>query len=174
MPRRNLTLLSGLKVLIVDDEPEALELTELMLSFYGAQVISCLTAAQGLEQLRTHCPDVIICDINMPQMNGYQFIQAVRNFSTDKGRNTLAVALSALGKEGAQTYALGAGFQRYLCKPVQLLTLLETVSELAGNRSRNQDAKGESAGRGRLPVAEMNRTSRMSPGTTGLENLLDG
>ena len=156
MLRRNLTLLSGIKILIVDDEPEALDVTEFMLSFYGAEVIACLTAAQGLEQLRTSCPDIIICDINMPQMNGYQFMQAVRNFSTDKGRNTLAVALSALGKEEAQTYALSAGFQRYLCKPVQLLTLLETVAELAGNPSRNQDDKNRGAGSGWLPVTEVN------------------
>ena len=156
MPRRNLTLLSGLKVLIVDDEPEALELTELMLSFYGAQVITCLTAAQGFERLGTFSPDVIVCDINMPQMNGYQFMQTVRNFSTDKNRNTLAIAHSALGKEEAQTYALRAGFQRYLCKPAQLLTLLETVAELAGNPSRNQDDKDRGAGSGWLPVMEVN------------------
>jgi CheY-like chemotaxis protein len=154
MLRRNLTLLSGIKVLIIDDEPGALDAAELMLSFYGAQVLTCLTAAQGLERLRTFCPDVIICDINMPQMNGYQFMQAVRNSSTDKDRNSLAVALFALGKEEAQTYALNAGFQRYLCKPVQLLTLLETVAELA-DRPIKKSGQGAGAGPGWMPVAEV-------------------
>ena len=155
MLRRNLILLSGIKVLIIDDEPEALDLTELMLSFYGAQVITCLTAAQGLERLRTFCPDVIVCDINMTRMNGYQFVQAVQAFSTDKGRNTFAIALSAPGKEEAQAYAHGAGFQRYLCKPVQLLTLLETVAELADRPIKKSGQQGAGTRPEWMPVSEV-------------------
>ncbi|MCC2682636.1 MAG: response regulator receiver domain protein (CheY-like) [Nitrosospira multiformis] len=155
MLRRNLTLLSGIKVLIVDDEPEALDVTELLLSFYGAQVITCLTAAQGLERVRTFCPDVIVCDINMPQMNGYQFMQTVRNLSTDKGRNTLAIALSAPGEEEPQTYTLNPGFQRYLCKPVQLVTLLQMVAELADRPIKKSGYQGAGAGLEWLPVAEV-------------------
>lgn len=136
MQSKDPRLLSGLKVLIIDDEPEALDVTKFMLSFYQAEVVPCLTAAQGLEQLQTHRPDVIVCDLSMPQVNGYQFIQAVRNLPADQGRDTPAVALSVLDKDEAQAKAINAGFQRYLCKPVRLVTLVETVAGVAGNQPR--------------------------------------
>jgi CheY-like chemotaxis protein len=93
------SLLSGLKVLIIDDKPEGLDVTKSMLSFYQAEVIPCLTAAEGLEQLQAQKPDVIVCELNMPQVNGYQFIKAVRNLPADKGGNTPAIALSVLSKD---------------------------------------------------------------------------
>ena len=96
-------------ILIIDDKPEGLDVTKSMLSFYQAEVIPCLTAAKGLEQLQAHKPDVIVCDLNMPQVNGYQFIQAVRNLPADQGRNTPAVALSVLDKDEAQAKAINAG-----------------------------------------------------------------
>ena len=134
MQTEDLRLLSGIKVLIIDDKPEGLDVTKFMLSFYQAEVIACLSAAEGLEQLQAHRPDVIVCDINMPQVNGYQFIEAVRNLPSDKGRDTPAVALSVLSKDEAQTKAIKAGFQGYLCKPVRLVTLIKTIAGVAGNQ----------------------------------------
>lgn len=136
MQSDGLNLLFGLKVLIIDDEPEALAITKLMLSFYQAEVIPSLNAAKGLEQLQMHRPDVIVCDINMPQINGYQFIRAVRELPVDKGKDTPAVALSVLGEGEAKIKAINAGFQKFLCKPVRLATLVETVAGMAGHQSR--------------------------------------
>lgn len=130
------SLLSGLKVLVIDDKPEGLDVTKSMLSFYHAEVIPCLTAAEGLEQVQEHKPDVIVCDINMPQVNGYEFIQAVRNLPADKGGETPAIALSVLDKGEAGAKAIKAGFQEYLCKPVRLLTLIGTVAGAAGRQPR--------------------------------------
>ena len=129
-------LLSGLKVLIIDDEPQALDVTKFMLSFYQAEVIACLTATQGLEQLQTQRPDVIVCDLNMPQVNGYQFIQAVRILPADKGKNIPAVALSVLDEGQAKIKAINAGFQKYLCKPVRLMTLIQTIADVTGTPTR--------------------------------------
>jgi CheY-like chemotaxis protein len=132
MQTEDLALLSGLKVLIVDDEPGALDVTKRMLSFYQANVIVCLSAAEGLKQLQAHRLDVIVSDIIMPHIDGYQFIQAVRNFSPDKGSDIPAVALSVLSEGEAQVKAIDAGFQKYLCKPIRFATLIGTVAGVAG------------------------------------------
>lgn len=137
MQTKDSNFLSGLKILIIDDKPEGLDVTKSMLSFYQAEVIPCLTAAKGLEQLQAHKPDVIVCDLNMPQVNGYQFIKAVRNLPPDKGGNTPAIALSVLGRDEAQTKAIKAGFQEYLGKPVRLVTLIGTVAGAAGRQHQD-------------------------------------
>jgi CheY-like chemotaxis protein len=129
-------LLSRLKVLIVDDELGALDVTKRMLSFYEAQVIVCLSAAEGLKQLQGHRLDMIISDIIMPEVDGYQFIQAVRNLPMDKGKDIPAIALSVLSEGEAQVKAINAGFQKYLCKPVRFATLIGTVAGLAGTPSQ--------------------------------------
>ena len=71
--------LFGVKILLVDDEPDALEFTKLMLTLNHAYVIAAANAADGLEQVQIHRPDVIVSDIGMPQVDGYQFIREVRN-----------------------------------------------------------------------------------------------
>ncbi|MCC2682602.1 MAG: response regulator receiver domain protein (CheY-like) [Nitrosospira multiformis] len=91
MQAEDLALLSGLKVLIVDDEPGALDVTKRMLSFYQAPVIACLSAAEGLKQLQAHRLDVIVSDIIMSRIDGYQLICPVRNLPADKGRDIPAV-----------------------------------------------------------------------------------
>lgn len=85
MDNKNLSL-SGLKVLVVDDEEDALALTQLMLELCDAEVITSPTAAEGLEQVQMQRPNVIISDIRMPHMDGYQFIQAVRKLPLHKGK----------------------------------------------------------------------------------------
>src|SRR3954454_14197231 len=97
--------LSGLKVLVVDDEEDALTLTKLMLGLFGAEVITSLTGAGGLEQVQIQRPDVIVSDITMPHMDGYQFIQAVRNLPAHKGKHTPAIALTALARREDQARA---------------------------------------------------------------------
>lgn len=77
--------LAGIKVLIVDDAPDILVMTKLILTNYVAQVITATTATEGLEQIRAHKPDVIVSDIGMPRMDGYQFIREVRNLSAHNG-----------------------------------------------------------------------------------------
>lgn len=118
---------AGVKVLIVDDEPAALEITKLMLTLYRAQVIAAATGAKALEQIQMYRPDVIISDISMPQMDGYQFIRQVRNLSPHVGGGTPAVALTAFGRTEDRERAINAGFQRHLSKPVELHALIDTI-----------------------------------------------
>ena len=131
MKNENHRILSGVKVLVIDDEPDALTITELMLALYQAEVIASPTAINGLEQVQRRRPDVIISDLSMPRMDGYQFIEAVRNLPMEQGKNTPAVALSAFNRVEDRVRAINAGFQRYLCKPVALMDLIETVASMA-------------------------------------------
>src|SRR5687768_11199305 len=106
---KNLFLL-GLKVLVVDDEEDVLVLTRLMLELHGAEVFASPTAAQGLEQVRMQTFDIIISDISMPYMDGYQFIRALRNLPANKGKHIPAVALTALNRPEDRERAINAGF----------------------------------------------------------------
>jgi CheY-like chemotaxis protein len=122
--------LSGMKILIVDDEPEALTVTQLMLVHYQAEVRTASTAAEGLEQVKRERPDVIVSDIGMPQMDGYQFIREVRKLPAVHGGQTPAVALTAFAREQDRAKALDAGFQRHVAKPVDLDVLVNTLAEV--------------------------------------------
>lgn len=126
MDRKNLSL-SGLKVLVVDDEEDVLVLTKLMLALYGAEVITSPTATEGLEQVQMQRLDFIISDISMPLMDGYQFIQAVRNLPDYKGKHMPALALTAFSRPEDRVRAINAGFQAHLSKPVSLEVLIETI-----------------------------------------------
>ncbi|SET08064.1 Response regulator receiver domain-containing protein [Nitrosospira multiformis] len=119
--------LSGVRVLLVDDEEDALTITRLMLELHGAEVVTAPAAAEGLEKVQTYALDIIISDISMPQMDGYQFIRAVRNLPAHKGRNTPALALSAFNRSRDRASALDAGFLAYLSKPVLLQELITEI-----------------------------------------------
>ncbi len=123
--------LSGVTVLVVDDEPVALEITRLMLALCHAQVVAVVGAAKGLEQVHSRRLDVIVSDISMPKMDGYQFIREVRNLPEHFGGKTPAIALTAFNRVEDHAKAINAGFQRHLSKPVELHALIEAITSLA-------------------------------------------
>jgi CheY-like chemotaxis protein len=131
--------LSGIKVLVVDDNEDALALTKLMLGLCGAEVIASPTAAQGLEQLQMQRLDVIVSDISMPHMDGYQFIQAVRNLPADKGKHTPALAFTAFHGPEYRARAFDAGFQAHLSKPILLEVLVEAIAGIINRPSNLPD-----------------------------------
>ncbi|OCQ89948.1 hypothetical protein BCD64_18585 [Nostoc sp. MBR 210] len=123
--------LSGIKVLIVDDEPDARELVTAVLEQYGAEILAVTRAAEVLASLESFQPDVFISDIGMPDMDGYTLIQQIRSLPADKGGKIGAIALSAYARIEDQQRSLSVGFQYHISKPVDLDKLIETVSELA-------------------------------------------
>lgn len=126
MDMRNFSL-AGVRVLLVDDEKDALTVTTLMLELHGAEVITAPAAAEGLKKVQTHTPDVIVSDIGMPQMDGYQFIRAIRSLPEHKGGNTPALALTAFTRPEDRKKALDAGFLAHLPKPVLLQQLIAEI-----------------------------------------------
>ncbi|MDQ3232720.1 MAG: response regulator [Pseudobdellovibrionaceae bacterium] len=127
--------LSGVKILIIDDEPDVLEIIKLILAHYQAEVIATSSAMEGLEHVQSYRPDVIVSDIGMPQMDGYQFIRKVRDLPQHNGGQTPAVALTAFSRPEDQIKALEAGFQRHLSKPVDLQRLIDTIASVTGETS---------------------------------------
>lgn len=125
--------LLGRTILIVDDEPDILEITELILSHYQGEVIAAASAAEGLRQMQQNSFDLIISDIGMPQMDGYRFIQEVRKLPIHQGGQTPAIAMTAFNRPADLTKATEAGFQGHVSKPVDLKVLLEMVMRLSAH-----------------------------------------
>ncbi|MGG6241215.1 ATP-binding protein [Nodosilinea sp. AN01ver1] len=123
--------LTGVRVLAVDDDPDARELVAVMLTQYGAEVMSATSAAEALVALATYRPHVIISDIGMPSMDGYMFIKQVRTLPPDQGGQVPAIALTAYTREADQQQALASGYQRHLSKPFEIEPLVKAVLALA-------------------------------------------
>ena len=121
--------LAGLKVLVVDDEPDARQLIRRVLEDCEAQVALATSAAEALELLVPFCPDVILSDIGMPEQDGYDLIREVRvNYSA---KQIPAAALTAFARTEDRKRALLAGFQTHIAKPVDPAELTAAVASLA-------------------------------------------
>ena len=124
--------LDGLKILVVDDEPEARLLLRDVLTERGASVTEAESAHAGFAALERFRPDVIVSDIAMPGGDGYGLIRAVRKLAADRGGRTPAIALTAHAREVDGERAFAAGFQRYASKPVDLDRLVSMIANLGG------------------------------------------
>ena len=101
--------LDGLRVLVVDDDADALDLASAILIEAGAAVRVCSSAPEALEMLRQWAPDVLVADIEMPEEDGYSLIRKVRALDAERGGRTPAVALSAYGRTQDRMRSLTAG-----------------------------------------------------------------
>jgi PAS domain S-box-containing protein len=128
------TSLSGLHILLVDDDADTLELISAALTRNNARVTAVSSAVAALEAIKLSQPDVLVSDIAMPGEDGYELIQKVR--ALDLASKAIpAVAITAYAKEEDRTRAFSSGFQGYLAKPVELAELIQAVADAAG---RNQ------------------------------------
>ncbi len=128
----NLLTLKGLRVLVVDDEPDARQLIATILGQYGAQVMTVASAFEALLAIPQFHPDILVSDIGMPQEDGYALIRQLRTLSQEQGGRIPAVALTAYARAEDRTQALLAGFQLHLPKPVNPTELAAVVANLAG------------------------------------------
>ncbi|RKH53884.1 response regulator [Corallococcus sp. AB050B] len=125
-------VLKGLQVLVVDDEPDALELLAVVLENRGAQVFTASSAREGLEKHHVHRPQVIVSDIGMPGEDGYSFIRKLRALPPEQGGQTPAIALTAFARMEDRTRALLAGFQMHVPKPIEPAELIIVLASLTG------------------------------------------
>jgi CheY-like chemotaxis protein/two-component sensor histidine kinase len=124
--------LSGLRVLVVDDEQDTRELLRTLLEGCKAQVTTAASVDEGLERLRHERPDVIVSDIGMPGEDGYALISRLRALAPTEGGRTPAVALTAYARVEDRTRALLAGFHSHVPKPVEPVELLAVLASLSG------------------------------------------
>lgn len=124
--------LNSIRVLVLDDEPDSLEIVRVILDRAGAEVRTASSVDHAFELLNQFAPDVILSDIGMPHHDGYEFIARLR--SQPAGRGVPAVALTALARTEDRTRALRAGFQMHVAKPVDARELIAVVQNLAALR----------------------------------------
>ena len=122
--------LTGLRVLAVDDEPDARELLAAVLEMYGAEVLIVTSAAEVLTVLGPFRPDVLVSDIGMPDVDGYSLVQHIRSLPPEKGGQVPAIGLTAYAREEDQQRAITSGFQQQVTKPLHPEQLVQVVMTL--------------------------------------------
>jgi CheY-like chemotaxis protein len=132
--------LAGLRVAIIEDEPDARELVRSVLEERGATTYLFGGALEALEGCTAAPPDVIVSDIGLPGVDGYEFIRRLRVFEAPRGRTTPAAALTAFARAEDRRRALLAGFQTHIAKPIDPLELVVVVAALAGRTTTDADA----------------------------------
>jgi CheY-like chemotaxis protein len=131
--------LQDVRVLAVDDEADALALVSEVLEAAGARVSTARSADDALRILETEPLDVIVADLGMPHVDGFQFIDRVRRHRRRRVRAVPAAALTAYARSEDRMKALAAGFQIHLAKPIDPAELVTTIASLA---KRLQPAEG--------------------------------
>ena len=123
--------LNGVKVLLVEDDPDTREVLSLGLELAGARVQSVGAVSEALDAMHEGVPDVIVSDIGLPDEDGLSMMRRIRTLSPEEGGRVPAVAVTAYTLVDDVDEALRAGFQEHFRKPVETRELLERVAELA-------------------------------------------
>jgi PAS domain S-box-containing protein len=132
MPAYQGPSLRGLRVLVVDDDPDALDLIATILRRAEAEAVLCSSPPEALAALRSWRPHVLVSDIEMPGEDGYSLIRKVRELADSEGGQIPAVALTAYGRPEDRVRSLSAGYSMHVAKPVDPVELGVIVANLAG------------------------------------------
>jgi PAS domain S-box-containing protein len=135
---RHSAILSGARVLIVEDESDTRELLALLLSQQGARTITVSVAEEAFAALRQWKPDLLISDLAMPDHDGYWLIRRVRELTAIEGGGIPAIALTAYARAEDRTRSLEAGFHLHLTKPFEPEELIRAAAQLLGRELEQQ------------------------------------
>jgi signal transduction histidine kinase/ActR/RegA family two-component response regulator len=124
--------LSGIKVLVVDDQPDARDMIKRVLEDCEADVTTAASAAEAVRAVEAGRPDVLVSDIGMPDVDGYELLRRIRALDSPSGGHLPAIALTAFARSEDRTRALRAGFLAHVAKPVEPSELLATVASMVG------------------------------------------
>jgi CheY-like chemotaxis protein len=124
--------LEGIRVLVVDDEPDARDLIKRLLEDCKAVVSTAASAAEAVPILEAQRFHVLVSDIGMPVVDGYEFLRQVRQLKPENGGRIPAIALTAFARSEDRTRALMSGYQVHVAKPVEPAELVATVASVAG------------------------------------------
>lgn len=122
--------LSGVRILLVDDESDNLELLRFVLSMEGASVTACTSPVEALQFYAQSLPDLLISDIGMPEINGYELIRQIRSLPQQSAKQVPAIALTAFAQEEDQNRVLQAGYQGHLAKPIDPAQIIATLVKI--------------------------------------------
>ena len=122
--------LQGTRILIVDDEPDALHLVSYLFQKHGADIRTATSAAEALRIIATFDPQLLISDIGMPEVDGYELLRTIRA-EVPNGKNLPAIALTAFADQANREKALMTGFQNHIGKPFDATALLAMAANMA-------------------------------------------
>jgi len=123
--------LEGIRVVVVDDDSGTLEALAQTLTAAGALVRTCSSAREGLAAIRSWRPALLVCDIGMPEEDGYSLIKKIQALPPEDGGSVPALALTAYARVEDRMKVLSSGFQMHVPKPVQpdeLITVIRSLS----------------------------------------------
>jgi CheY-like chemotaxis protein len=133
LPTRELT---GVHVLLVDDDPDIREALRRLLTLYGAVVTGAASVPSALHLLRHIWPTVLVTDLNMPDGDGYSLLSRVRALEIGYGRSVAAMLLTGMPLAGHVERSRRAGFAQVMRKPVDPYLFCETILELSRGNGR--------------------------------------
>ncbi|MBD2606432.1 response regulator [Scytonema hofmannii FACHB-248] len=122
--------LVGVKIIIVEDDDDSREFLCILLRECGAIVTPAASGLEALSNFIKFQPNILLCDIGMPEMDGYSFIRQIRTMSPEQGGNIPAIALTAYVSETDKYQVLAAGFTKHVAKPVVPDELITSIAEL--------------------------------------------
>jgi CheY-like chemotaxis protein len=129
----NARSLKGIRVLVVEDTADVREMIATVLGAAGAEVMTVASAAEAMDTIRAHPPDVLLCDLHMPGLDGFELIHRVRSWEkmlSPSSRRIRAAAVSAYAALGQRLRHARDEFQAFLSKPVDPQDLVRTVRNL--------------------------------------------
>jgi CheY-like chemotaxis protein len=126
--------LAGIKVLLVDDADDTLDVLQEILQHSGAIIMSASNARTALALLEREQPDVIVSDIGMPDVDGFELMRRIRGRAVSAGGAIPAIALTAFTRKDDRNKAMQAGFNDYLAKPVEPGSLVAQIAQAVGQR----------------------------------------
>ena len=129
--------LTGLRVMIVEDESSTREALSEVLNSFGAKTLPCSTVTEALAALEKFKPDVLVSDISMPGEDGYSLIRKIRDLGPERCGDVPSLALTAYATAGDVKRTLSAGFDSHMAKPFDSLRLGHAVAKLA-KRSKGE------------------------------------
>lgn len=121
-------LLKGWDIVVIDDEPDSLEVARYILDFYGANVHTATNGMEGVALVEKVRPRFVISDLSMPEMDGWEFLSELK--ATLSMRDIPVIALTAHAMRGDRERAIAAGFHNYLTKPLTATTFMDQLMVL--------------------------------------------
>ena len=121
------------KILIVDDDPAICKLLEKVMHSNELETTTVNCGMDALSILKNHTFDLILMDIQMPHMNGYQVAEAIRKLLDDRARTPI-IAMTANAFEEDHKATLAAGMDAYVAKPIEIDTLFSTITQVLENK----------------------------------------
>ena len=128
--RSRQTLLLGCKVLGIDDQSDAHVIVRSALSACGAQIKMAASAHEAMQLVQSWLPDIIVSDVGMPDMDGYELMRRIRQLPPENGGLIPSIALTGYSRAEERERALAAGFQTFLSKPIDTQLLAQTIADL--------------------------------------------